>query len=304
MDGSRIEGSHKAWNSLQRAQPSGIEVYSGLAHDFFLRRNIRVASSRINHKRSVNCSAFIASAHTSHHVQLVNYTANLFNSLYEKEPLASRGKLTRYPTLPQIQVDEMIGLVESAHSVTFGGLLEAKVEASDLEASILLEDIDAEIAETDQAQFIQTLGIDENLISVMMTQKATIVPDALPSPSNISLSGKPASIPTPISNPPSNPAIPSGPSQKRKERAPGNALPDLDDHTTRFDDMPNSKRRCHTGPLSPSTMQLSLLDEPSPDSDFSALNETPEPYSGVSYSSSNMLFFDHALILQNKGFPG
>ncbi|KAF8969038.1 hypothetical protein BDZ97DRAFT_1902759 [Flammula alnicola] len=103
MDGSHIEGSHKAWNSLQRAHPSGIEVYTGLFHDFFLRRNIRIASARIQNHRSVNFHEFIASAHTSHHIQLVNHTAELFNLLYAKEPPASKGNLDMARNLASTQ---------------------------------------------------------------------------------------------------------------------------------------------------------------------------------------------------------
>ncbi|KAI0685123.1 hypothetical protein BC835DRAFT_1421556 [Cytidiella melzeri] len=39
-DGSRIEGSHKGWNSLQRANPSGYQTILFLASDHVLRRNI------------------------------------------------------------------------------------------------------------------------------------------------------------------------------------------------------------------------------------------------------------------------
>ncbi|KAF8546806.1 hypothetical protein OG21DRAFT_1479620 [Imleria badia] len=39
-DGSRIEGSHKGWNSLQRVQPSGITVLVALGHDFVLENGV------------------------------------------------------------------------------------------------------------------------------------------------------------------------------------------------------------------------------------------------------------------------
>ncbi|KAG2039032.1 hypothetical protein BDR03DRAFT_981073 [Suillus americanus] len=45
-DGSRIEGSHKGWNSLQQAQPSSVTMLAALSHDFVLHRNMRVAFSR------------------------------------------------------------------------------------------------------------------------------------------------------------------------------------------------------------------------------------------------------------------
>ncbi|KAF8173443.1 hypothetical protein BJ912DRAFT_1079230 [Pholiota molesta] len=262
MDGSRIEGSHKAWNSLQRAQPSGIETYSALGHDFFLRRNIRVASSCIENNRPVNCSDFIASTHASHHIHLVNHTTKLFNSLYEKEPPASRAKLSKYPTLPQIQVDEMIGLVESVHSLTFGGHLEAKVEAPDSDARVLLDDLDAQIEETDQAQFVRMLGVDEHDISTMMA-RTTITANAILSTSASSSSGAfaPASTSSAL---PLNSTAPLPASQKRKQHS------ETDEHA---DDIPDSKRRRHAG------QQVSFSDEPWSEPSSLELNQMPEAYS-------------------------
>ncbi|KAJ7659690.1 hypothetical protein DFH06DRAFT_935341, partial [Mycena polygramma] len=37
-DGSRIEGSHKEWNSIQRSFASGLEMQTALGHDFVLHR--------------------------------------------------------------------------------------------------------------------------------------------------------------------------------------------------------------------------------------------------------------------------
>ncbi|KAG1826919.1 uncharacterized protein BJ212DRAFT_1294336 [Suillus subaureus] len=44
-DSSCVKGTHKGWNSLQRAQPSGIVMLSALSHDFVLHQNIRVTSN-------------------------------------------------------------------------------------------------------------------------------------------------------------------------------------------------------------------------------------------------------------------
>ncbi|KAF9470175.1 hypothetical protein BDN70DRAFT_821684, partial [Pholiota conissans] len=143
MDGSRIEGSHKGWNSLQRAQSSGIEVYTALAHDYFLRRNMRIGFSRIENKRPINASEFVASTYASHHVQLVNHTAERFNCLYEKEPETSKNALRLLPMLPQTQVDETIGLIKSENSLSYGGNI--KIEDDE----ILVEEINAQLEETD-----------------------------------------------------------------------------------------------------------------------------------------------------------
>ncbi|KAJ8596101.1 hypothetical protein M405DRAFT_929054, partial [Rhizopogon salebrosus TDB-379] len=82
-DGSRVEGSHKGWNSLQRVHTSGIVTFTGLCHDFVLRRNVRVAFSRAAK------SDFISSTHGSHHIHLVDGIAKLFNHLRLKEKAAS-----------------------------------------------------------------------------------------------------------------------------------------------------------------------------------------------------------------------
>ncbi|KAF8186240.1 hypothetical protein BJ912DRAFT_927161 [Pholiota molesta] len=239
MDGSRIEGSHKAWNSLQRAFASGIEVYAGLAHDFFLRRNIHIASSRIENNRVVNFAEFLVSTYASHHIQLINHTAELFNLLYSKEPAMSKAKLAAYPILPRVQVDEKIGLVESAHSLTFGGLIEAKPEPTDLDIA-LLEDIDAEIAEMDQARFIESLGVNEELLSVRMARASvsstanTLAPAICSASECVDLSNNDEISKGPLASV-SESLVPA---QKRKGRATSST--------------PTSKRIRHIGPLSPS----------------------------------------------------
>lgn len=173
MDGSRIEGSHKGWNSIQRSQPSGIEVYSALGHDFVLRRNIRVGSARIQENKLVNLHEFITSTHTSHHIKLTDYIAALFNSLYEVEPTSSKTKLKPHPTLPEPAIFEAMGLVESNNSMTFGGLVDIGLgDTSDSvemtmneEIDPMLEDIDAEVSQMDQSRFMKLLGVTEELIS-------------------------------------------------------------------------------------------------------------------------------------------
>ena len=120
LDGSRIEGSHKGWNSIQRAQPSGIEMYTALGHDHFHRRNIRIGTSRLENKNSgISLPEFVASLHGSHHVYLTDYIARLFNKLSQKN--LPNTKLL--PTLPEVEDSEVFGLTQSKHSKTFCGLL-------------------------------------------------------------------------------------------------------------------------------------------------------------------------------------
>ena len=168
MDGSRIEGSHKGWNSIQRSQPSGIEVYTALGHDFVLRRNIRVGSARIQENHLVNLHEFVSSTDTSHHIKLTDYIAVLFNSLLEKEPEESRSRLKPHPTLPAPAIFETMGLVESNNSLTYGGLVKLEdlsEPAAEEQIDPMLEDIDAEVASMDQSRFMQLLGVTEDLIS-------------------------------------------------------------------------------------------------------------------------------------------
>src|SRR5258707_13202361 len=74
-DGSRIEGSHKGWNSLQRAQPSGIEMYVALAHDFVLRRNIRVFLLHEKTRKQLSSTDLLVSFSSGSHISLLGHLA-------------------------------------------------------------------------------------------------------------------------------------------------------------------------------------------------------------------------------------
>ncbi|OBZ78899.1 hypothetical protein A0H81_01165 [Grifola frondosa] len=121
-DGSRIEGSHKGWNSLMRSFASGLEVFTALGHDFVLRRNIRIATSRAHSSGK----AFINFTHGSHHVYLTNHINSKWNLLLVREKQASG--LRPRPLLRSASSGETFGLVVSDHSSTFGGLLQIKNE--------------------------------------------------------------------------------------------------------------------------------------------------------------------------------
>ncbi|KAG1774920.1 hypothetical protein EV702DRAFT_1180542 [Suillus placidus] len=121
-DGSRVEGMHKGWNLLQRAQPSGIVMLSALGHNFILHRNIRVASSRRQ------MTPFVKFTHGSHHILLSNHVAKLYNGLHKKDTRL----LPFLPELPGVDSGETFGLVASDNATTFGGLL-IKEETLDTE---------------------------------------------------------------------------------------------------------------------------------------------------------------------------
>lgn len=69
-DGSRIEGSHKGWNSLQRSFSSGLEVFACLGHDFVLRRNLRVAHSQSRPESFVKATFGL-------HLALITFTSSI-----------------------------------------------------------------------------------------------------------------------------------------------------------------------------------------------------------------------------------
>lgn len=139
-DGSRIEGCHKAWNALQRAQPSGVIMLTALSHDFVHRRNIQIAHQHDNSEKT----PFVGLTAGSHHTGLVYAVAVLHNQLR-----AVAGSQCTLPTLPQLHcVDsgETFGLAASEHISTFGGLV--KEEVNDLEIQLdTLSHVDASSSE-------------------------------------------------------------------------------------------------------------------------------------------------------------
>lgn len=76
-DGSRIEGTHKAWNSLQRSHASGLDMLAMLSHDLVLRRNHRIDFE------SASPTIFASSTYGSHHLRLVNQAAQVWNSILQ-----------------------------------------------------------------------------------------------------------------------------------------------------------------------------------------------------------------------------
>lgn len=167
-DGSRIEGSHKHWNSIQRAQPSGIEVYHGLCHDTVHRRNLRIGISAIEKgETSVQEGEFLTSTYGSHHTRLVSYVAERFNALRSQEKGKVQKALEVRPTLKEVIDDQLFGLVVSNHSLTFGGLLVVKEVLK--EEDELLAALEERTEDLDDASLIQQLGIDQTLLNVPAT---------------------------------------------------------------------------------------------------------------------------------------
>ncbi|KAI0685919.1 hypothetical protein C8T65DRAFT_544218, partial [Cerioporus squamosus] len=132
-DGSRIEGSHKSWNSIMHSYASGIEVFTSLGHDLALRRNLRRAASILLPPKNapehlIHTSLFATSLRGLHHVRLAQDIHKIWNNLVATAP---KSKCTTRPLLRRAAVYETFGLVPSEHNATFGGLLQMKEESDD-----------------------------------------------------------------------------------------------------------------------------------------------------------------------------
>ncbi|KAF8995281.1 hypothetical protein BDZ89DRAFT_1001453 [Hymenopellis radicata] len=141
-DGSRIEGSHKGWNSIQRSFSSGIENFLALSHDFVLRRNIRVI------QKHGDGSRFGLSTNGCHHVGLVDAINRLFNELARTHVGPGNTELALLPTLADIASKEFFGLAPSELSldtlIPFDDIKEE--EPFDQLESLLGEDLQIAIA--------------------------------------------------------------------------------------------------------------------------------------------------------------
>lgn len=137
-DGSRVEGSHKGWNSLMRASPSGLEMMTGLAADFALRRNVRV----IDNSKEFTASPFAASTFGSHHVGLVNRNARHWNTIVSRHGRKSMSGVTQrkqldsavlvaLPVLADVQSGEVFGVTTSRYAETFAGLIKLEISEDD-----------------------------------------------------------------------------------------------------------------------------------------------------------------------------
>ncbi|KAI0694289.1 hypothetical protein BC835DRAFT_1274738, partial [Cytidiella melzeri] len=174
-DGSRIEGSHKGWNPLQRANPSGYQAILFLAGDHVQRRNISV----ISNSKEFSPSLFIASSHGCHHLALVNFIAHRWNTfLNDHNPSTTpRGTLTLtnhatlhlLPTLANVLSQETFGAVVSTHAMTFGGLV--KIEDDDDDDNLL----DISLYDEERRQeILQEMNIDPQLANTF--KKRILVP--------------------------------------------------------------------------------------------------------------------------------
>ncbi|KAA1474099.1 hypothetical protein DENSPDRAFT_852057 [Dentipellis sp. KUC8613] len=147
-DGSRIEGTHKGWNGLQRAHSSGIEVMLALSSDFVLRRNIRTGFTRDDP------TPFLRSTHGSHHIGLVNAIAGLWNKLLARTMKTPPAGFSTLPVLPIVESGESFGLVTSETAEAYYQLTEVKDEDEKE-----LVDI-SQLSEEARKRMIEGMGMD------------------------------------------------------------------------------------------------------------------------------------------------
>ncbi|KAH9940973.1 hypothetical protein B0H21DRAFT_697284 [Amylocystis lapponica] len=153
-DGSRIEGTHKGWNSLQRAYASGLSVMTALCHDYVLRRNIRV----VFRDNTPGPNPFVISTHGSHHIRLVDAVAKLWNLLLTKSKVKTPQGLHTLPELRIIPSGEVFGITNASYATSYHNLVEIKDEPDDELVDLSMQD------EAAMQLILQDMNIDPQLL--------------------------------------------------------------------------------------------------------------------------------------------
>ncbi|TFK89020.1 hypothetical protein K466DRAFT_487711, partial [Polyporus arcularius HHB13444] len=155
-DGSRIEGVHKGLNHLQRSFASGLEIILYLIHDYFLRRNVRSESA------DPDATPFIASAHGSHHLRLVDMCAKIWNGLISAAQKRGRTLPSGIRALPEfipVNSGESFGMMKmSAEVAAHHSLATVKQEDINDVYDLSARDI------LDPTRLLEELGVDPTLL--------------------------------------------------------------------------------------------------------------------------------------------
>ncbi|KAF9004963.1 hypothetical protein BDZ89DRAFT_1169035 [Hymenopellis radicata] len=245
-DGSRIEGSHKGWNSIQRSFSTGIENFLALSHDFVLRRNIRVI------QKHGDGSRFGLSTNGCHHVGLVDAINRLFNELARTHVGPGNTELALLPTLADIASKEFFGLAPSELSldtlIPFDDIKEE--EPFDQLESLLGEDL------SDVGTIAHQLEIDPVLLSQPRTATVTSVAQlpSMPAPTPIA----PAPTPTPISSVQASASVDGSSSIVPQKRG----AADLDGHDENSSISPSLMLMDITEPIAIRNAKRICLDKP------------------------------------------
>ena len=142
-------------------------MYAALAHDFVLRRNIRVLLLHEKTRKQPSSTDLLVSFSSgSHHISLLGHLASCFNSLLDKEPQILRATLPPLPVFQVVNTDEVFGLVRSEHTESFGGLLIVKEETEDQVLQELSRRISEESDAGGDSDLSARLGIDPKLLSI------------------------------------------------------------------------------------------------------------------------------------------
>ncbi|PIL36751.1 hypothetical protein GSI_00440 [Ganoderma sinense ZZ0214-1] len=199
-DGSRIEGTHKGWNSLQRSFSSGLEMMAALGHDHVLRHNTRVESALKEPPK------FIRSTFGSHHVHLVNDCARRWNKqLARKSRIDS--DMEPLPVLEAPSSGETFGMIKmSSETAAHQSLTSIKKESVDDEELLDLSSQDL----LDANYILSGVGVDPSLLyqlppkpSGPIASVSTPTPHPCPLPHGAA--GGDASLMSPPSPPPPPP---------------------------------------------------------------------------------------------------
>ncbi|KAI1782077.1 hypothetical protein LXA43DRAFT_1069364 [Ganoderma leucocontextum] len=166
-DGSRIEGSHKGWNSIMRAFPSGLEVMNALGHDHVLRHNVRLDMQ----DDTLDQSMFMYHTHGSHHIHLTNACMKLWNTLVEAQrrsgPLPAN--VRALPELHPGDSGEKFGLVKmSAETATQYSLATIKQEPGDATLDLSSQEM------LDPDRILEEIGVDPALLKAPVPESAAL----------------------------------------------------------------------------------------------------------------------------------
>ncbi|KAI1796505.1 hypothetical protein LXA43DRAFT_879937 [Ganoderma leucocontextum] len=154
-DGSRIEGTHKGWNSLQRSFSSGIEMMAALGHDFVHRHNTWVESALKEPPK------FIRSVFGSHHVRLVTDCARRWNKQLGRKPRID-SDMELLPVLEALHSRETFGMLRmSPETAAHQSFASIKTEPAD-DGQDLFDLSSQDLL--DPSRILSAAGIDPSLL--------------------------------------------------------------------------------------------------------------------------------------------
>jgi hypothetical protein len=146
-------------------------MFVALCHDFVLRRNVRIAFQTKSSAQARD--RFVHFAHGSHHLRLINQSAQQWNAACSEAKQTSLARLPELP--PPALINEHFGLVGSNHVTTFGGLLsgndmkdEPVMDAPQGDDSLETEQAMNSLISKTTELLISEYGIEEALFNVQL----------------------------------------------------------------------------------------------------------------------------------------